>query len=74
MRRYRSGNDFILNDKEEMNDKMILQPHIDEVVSPYVVTSANGTAKVSLSGAIQLVNRFLIIYIHYLFWNISNKF
>ncbi|KAF7638234.1 hypothetical protein Mgra_00002206 [Meloidogyne graminicola] len=58
LRRYRSGNDFILNDKEEMNDKMILQPHIDDVVSPYVVTSANGTAKVSLSGAIQLVNRY----------------
>jgi hypothetical protein len=57
LRRYRSGNDFNLNGKEEVNDLMNIQPHLDDAVAPYVVTTANGTAKVSLSGAMQLVSR-----------------
>ncbi|KAL7074663.1 hypothetical protein ACQ4LE_005973, partial [Meloidogyne hapla] len=59
LRRYRSGNDFTLNGKEEGNNETkIIQPHLDDVVAPYVVITPNGTAKVSLSGAIHLVNRY----------------
>ncbi|CAK5036675.1 unnamed protein product [Meloidogyne enterolobii] len=55
LRRYRSGNDFTLEGNDET--KMI-HPHLDDAVAPYVVTTEKGTAKVSLSNAIQLVNRY----------------
>jgi len=57
LRRYRSGNDFTLEGNDETK---ILHPHLDDAVAPYVVTTEKGTAKVSLSNAIQLVNRFVI--------------
>uniref|UniRef100_A0A914KI95 Uncharacterized protein n=2 Tax=Meloidogyne incognita TaxID=6306 RepID=A0A914KI95_MELIC len=55
LRRYRSGNDFTLEGNDETK---ILHPHLDDAVAPYVVTTEKGTAKVSLSNAIQLVNRY----------------